>query len=85
MERTVRSWRPDDELRRLLDALSGEILAASEEDVLQAGSATGRTPAAAVRDIRELIATASEGQEEADPGLPLPDALRRRETCLRQH
>ncbi|HEX2889908.1 hypothetical protein [Vineibacter terrae] len=81
----MKNWRPDHELRRLLDALSAEILAAPEEEVLQAGSATGRTLAAAVRDIRELIATANEGQEEADPGLPLAEARRRRETCLRQH
>jgi hypothetical protein len=85
MECAVKGWRPDIELHRLLDTLSEEIIAAPEEEVLQACSATGRALAAVVRDVRNLIAAVNEGQEDPDPGVPLADAARRREPCIRQH
>ncbi|TYL85945.1 hypothetical protein [Bradyrhizobium cytisi] len=51
-------WHPSRDLTRLLEALSGEILAASDEQVRQTSGLQGWTIANTARDVREVIMAA---------------------------
>ena len=81
------TWRPQLDLARLLDALAGEIMAASDDDVCRAGGYRGIAGAAA--EVRQVIATVLGDPAEADaPGKVdprLPPAALRRELRPRQH
>ncbi|MCK1635420.1 hypothetical protein [Bradyrhizobium sp. 162] len=51
-------WHPSLDLARLLDALSGEILAASDEEVRQTSGRQGWTIANTALDVRQVIKAA---------------------------
>jgi hypothetical protein len=53
----VTHWHPRLDLVRLIEALSNEILAASDEEV-RASATHGRTIASAAREIRLLVEAA---------------------------
>lgn len=81
----MKGWQPHVDLGRLLEALGEEILAATDEDVLQVHREAGRSMPAAAREVRKLIADVNDGPDEPDPAVPLPDAVHRREVCFRSH
>jgi hypothetical protein len=65
-------WQPEIDLDRLLEALSADILAASDEEVRQAASPGGSLVAVAAGAIRQVIV---EAMGDGDgPGLRLMDA-----------
>jgi hypothetical protein len=73
-------WQPDIDLCRLLEALSADILAASDEEVRQQLARGGSPLAISTRAIREVIA---EAMEDGDgPGLRLTEAAAARPTRL---
>jgi hypothetical protein len=66
-------WRPEQELDVLLDALTAELLAASDVDLAEWSRAAGRPPQVAAREMRRRVAAA-----DADPGVPaLPPSVAR--------
>jgi hypothetical protein len=65
-------WHPDRDLARLIEALSQEILAASDEELRQALAETGWSIARAASEVRALVAAAAEGADE--PGAARPHA-----------
>ncbi len=58
-------WSPEQDLERLLDALTGDLLLAPVQEFVDLSSVTGRDAHAAVRDMRRLI-------DAADASLALP-------------
>jgi hypothetical protein len=69
-----KEWRPQIELARLSAALGDEILAASAAEVHHAKPDAGYAIAATAREVRELIAAAS---DEPGPRLVRLDRQRR--------
>jgi len=78
-------WDPHVDLARLLDALSEEIIAATDEEVRHACVRAGCSITGAPREVRNLIAALSGDTDEIDPALAVAEAARRRELCARQH
>ena len=77
-------WRPHIDLARLLDALEGEVLAASDDAVRLV--AAPREIAAAAAEVRQVIAAVlgdPDGAGGVDPRLPPAAFLR--EHRVRQH
>jgi hypothetical protein len=70
-------WKPDTDLARLLDALSWEIMATSEEDICGASAADERSMEAAANQVRDLVAAVmgdDVGEIEASlPNVESPD------------
>jgi hypothetical protein len=65
----VTRWHPNLDLARLIEALSKEILAATDDDV-RASAGPGRKLAGAAREVRWLIQSAcAEADDEPDRGL----------------
>jgi hypothetical protein len=69
-----KEWRPQIELARLSAALGEEILAASTAEVHHAEPDAGYSIATTAREVRELIAAAS---DEPSPKLVRLDGARR--------
>jgi hypothetical protein len=78
----MKQWRPHIDLARLSAALAEEILAASEQEVRDLSAKTGRSLAGAARDVRRLIATATDDRGEAD--IVIANVCSRA-PCARQH
>jgi hypothetical protein len=78
-------WDPHIDLARLVDALSEEIVAATDEEVRQTCGQAGRSITGAAREVRNLIAALSGEPDEVGPTLALAEATRRRELWARQH
>ena len=77
----MKQWRPHLDLARLSTALADEILAASRQEVRDISAQSGRPLAGAARDVRRVIAAATEEPDRPgtvhveDAGAP----------CNRQH
>ena len=56
----MKRWRPHVDLVRLSTALAQEILAASEHEVREIAARSGHSLAGAARDVRRLIAAATD-------------------------
>ncbi|GLR87629.1 hypothetical protein [Bradyrhizobium iriomotense] len=75
----ITRWHPSLDLARLLEALSEEILAASDEEVRQTSGLQGWTIANTALEVRNLIKTARadvEGSLEQDFDQNVSDELR---------
>jgi hypothetical protein len=64
----VTRWQPRLDLARLIEALSQEILATSDEEV-RASTLHGRKIAGTAREVRLIIKTVCAGVEDADKDL----------------
>ena len=77
----MKQWRPDLDLARLSAALADEILAASGQEARDLSAQIGRPFAGAAREVRRLIASATDEPDRRgavlieDAGAP----------CVRQH
>jgi hypothetical protein len=73
-------WNPHNDLARLLEALSQEIIAASENEVRRACSEDVRSAKAAVREVRGLVgAEVGDNGGEIGAGLPPAEIVKSRE------
>ena len=79
----MKQWRPHVDLARLSQALSEEILAASGREVRDVSAISGHALAGAARDVRTLIAAATDDQAGLD--LVVADGVCFRVPCARQH
>jgi hypothetical protein len=79
----MKRWRPDVDLARISAALAEEILAASEQEVRDVSARSGHAVGGAVRDVRRLIAAATDDQGEAD--IVIAGGVCFRAPCARQH
>ncbi|MCK1626309.1 hypothetical protein IVA98_24755 [Bradyrhizobium sp. 160] len=57
-------WHPSLDLARLLETLSGEILATTDEEVRQTSSLQGWNVAGAALEVRDLISAAGADADE---------------------
>jgi hypothetical protein len=80
----MKGWRPHVDLARLSDALSEEILAATEDDVRAASAVCGHAVAGAADEVRELIEALS-GEQGGAKKLLVAECVAFRATCARQH
>jgi hypothetical protein len=78
-----KQWRPNVDLSRLSAALAEEIIAATEPEVRNVSAVSGLSLAGAARDVRALIAAASD--EQAETEIVFADAVCFRAFCARQH
>ena len=77
----MKQWRPQLDLARLSAALADEILAASGQDVRDVSARSGRPLAGAAREVRRLIAAATDEPDRRSMVLfEEPGAA-----CSRQH
>jgi hypothetical protein len=81
----VKGWRPHRDLDRLLAALGEEVFAGDDEEVRHLSGLSGHSMAGAAREVRTLIASVNDAQDEPDTGMPLADGMHRRELHLRSH
>jgi hypothetical protein len=81
----VKGWRPHSDLTRLLAALGQEIVAGSDEEVRQLSGLSGHSMSGAAREVRTLIASVNDAQDEPDTNMPLAEAMHRRELHFRSH
>ena len=81
----MKGWRPQTDLTRLCSALSGEILAATDEDMRALAAERSHAFAAAARDVRKLIAAANGDPDEPDPELVAANAALAAARFARQH
>jgi len=74
----MKDWRPHIDLARLSTALAEEILAADEQEVREVAARSGHSLTGVARDVRELIAGASDEPDKRgavlieDAGAPCP-------------
>jgi hypothetical protein len=64
----VTRWQPRLDLARLIEALSQEILATSDNEV-RASTLRGRKIASTAREVRSIIKTVCAGVEDSDKNL----------------
>ena len=62
----MKDWRPHIDLARLSTALAEEILAADEQEVREVAARSGHSLAGVARDVRRLIAAASDDRRGRD-------------------
>lgn len=79
----MKQWRPHVDLARLSQALSEEILAATEQEMRDLSAVSGRSLAGAVRGVRRLIIAATDEQAEGD--IVAAGGVCLRAPCARQH
>jgi hypothetical protein len=74
-------WNPHNDLARLLEALSQEIMAASENEVGRACSEDVRSAKAAAREVRGLVgAEMGDNGGKIEASLPPAEIVKSRET-----
>ena len=79
----MKDWRPQTDLARLSAAFAEEIIAATERDVRDVAATSGYALGGSARDVRRLIAAATDGL--AGPDLVIADGVCFRVPCARQH
>jgi hypothetical protein len=80
----MKDWRPHIDLAQLSEALSDEILAATDEDVRAASAVSGHAVAGAAHEVRELIEAVS-GEQDGPRNLLVAECVAFRLAQARQH
>jgi hypothetical protein len=81
----MKSWKPHIDLARLLEALSDEIVAATEEDVRRACLEDGRSIAVAANEVRRMIGAVTDDSSDPDANVALVEPAVGREPVHKQH